>query len=78
VTLVVSWVSRGDWIRNSLSDLTIRYDFIREGGRWVIDDMSSTADGKPWTLRGMLKSGWWPIAHPFAVVPLCTDATNAV
>jgi hypothetical protein len=56
VTLVVSLVSRGDWIRNSPSDLIIRYDFIREGGRWVIDDMSSTADGKPWTLRGLLES----------------------
>lgn len=54
VTLLVSLTSRGAWIRHSPLDNVVRYDFIREGGRWVIDDMSSTVDGKPWTLRRLL------------------------
>jgi len=54
VRLAVTLVSRGKYIRNSPSDLVVHYDFIREDGRWVIDDMSSTTDGKPWTLRGLL------------------------
>lgn len=53
-TIVVSLVSRGDYIRPSPRDNVVRYDFIREGGRWLIDDMSSTVDGTPWTLRGLL------------------------
>lgn len=56
VTLVVSLVSRGVFIRNSPADNVVHYDFIREAGHWVIDDMGSTVDGKPWTLRGLLES----------------------
>lgn len=55
VRLAVSLVSRGHYIIDSPSDLVVHYDFIREDGRWVIDDMGSTVDGEPWTLRGLLR-----------------------
>jgi hypothetical protein len=44
-----------NWIRNSPDDLIIRYVFVLEDGSWMIDDMSSTTDGKPWTLREILE-----------------------
>ena len=56
VTLAVTLVSRGEFIRHSPADNVVRYEFIREGGRWVIDDMRSTVDGEPWTLRGLLEA----------------------
>jgi hypothetical protein len=37
------------------SDNVIRYDLIREGGAWKIDDVRSTVDGTPWSLRELLK-----------------------
>jgi uncharacterized protein DUF3828 len=36
------------------ADQTIRYDFVRETGLWKIDDIKGTADGEPWSIRGML------------------------
>jgi len=44
-----------NWIRNSPDDDIIRYGFIQEDGNWLIDDMASAADGKPWTLRELLE-----------------------
>ena len=38
------------------SDNVIRYDLVQEGGAWRIDDVSSTIDGKPWSLRELLKT----------------------
>jgi hypothetical protein len=43
------------WIRNSPDDLVIRYQFVLEDGSWLIDDMGSNIDGKPWTLRELLE-----------------------
>jgi hypothetical protein len=37
------------------SDNVIHYDLVQEGGVWRIDDVSSTTDGKPWSLRDLLK-----------------------
>jgi hypothetical protein len=37
------------------SDNVIEYDLVQEGGAWKIDDARSTADGKPWSLRQILK-----------------------
>jgi hypothetical protein len=37
------------------SDNVIHYDLVREGGAWKIDNVRSTIDGKPWSLRGLLK-----------------------
>ncbi len=53
-TVVVKLVL-DNWIRNSPDDLIIRYDFVLEDGSWMIDDMSSTTGGKPWTLREILE-----------------------
>jgi hypothetical protein len=38
------------------SDNVIRYDLTNESGAWKIDDVSSTVDGKPWSLRELLKN----------------------
>jgi hypothetical protein len=36
------------------ADNTIRYNFVRDGGQWKIDDISGAGDGEPWSIRGML------------------------
>jgi hypothetical protein len=33
---------------------TIRYDMLRENGRWLIDDIRGTIGGKEWSIRGLL------------------------
>ena len=44
-----------NWIRNSPDDDIIRYDFVLEDGRWMINDVGSNIDGKPWTLLELLE-----------------------
>jgi hypothetical protein len=53
--IVVVKLVLDNWIRNSPDDLIIRYVFVLEDGSWMIDDMSSTTNGKPWTLREILE-----------------------
>lgn len=36
------------------SDNVVRYDLVQEGGAWRIDNVRSTVDGKPWSLRELL------------------------
>jgi hypothetical protein len=36
------------------ADRTVRYDFVRDGGDWKIDDIKGASDGEPWSIRGML------------------------
>ena len=43
-----------DQPRNSPDENIIRYNFVREDGRWKIDDISSITDGKPWSLAQLL------------------------
>ena len=40
--------------RAHLVDDTIRYNFVREAGRWKIDDISGASDGEAWSIRQML------------------------
>ena len=40
--------------REKAADNTIRYDFVRDGGEWKIDDISGASDGEPWSIHGML------------------------
>ena len=40
--------------RTKPADGTIRYDFVRDAGRWKIDDIRGSAEGKPWSIRGLL------------------------
>ncbi len=36
------------------ADATIRYDFVREGANWKIDDIRGASEGQPWSIRKML------------------------
>ena len=36
------------------ADNTVRYNFVREGGQWKIDDISGASDGEPWSICAML------------------------
>jgi hypothetical protein len=36
------------------ADQTLRYDFVRDGADWKIDDIQGASDGEPWSIRGML------------------------
>ena len=36
------------------ADRTIRYEFVRDGAEWKIDDIKGASDGEPWSIRGML------------------------
>jgi hypothetical protein len=53
-TVVVKLVLE-NWIRHSPDDDIIRYSFVLENDRWMIDDVGGAADGKLWTLRGLLE-----------------------
>jgi hypothetical protein len=44
-----------NWFRPSPEDDIIRYFFVLEDGRWMIDDVGSTNHGKGWTLREILE-----------------------
>jgi hypothetical protein len=37
------------------TDNTVRYSYVREDGRWKIDDISGTIDGEAWSVRDILK-----------------------
>jgi hypothetical protein len=47
-------VTGHDAPRANAADAVIRYDFVRDGGHWKIDDIRGAEEGKPWSLRGML------------------------
>jgi hypothetical protein len=53
-TVVVKLVL-DNWFRPSPEDDIIRYFFVLEDGRWMIDDVGSTNHGKGWTLRQLLE-----------------------
>jgi hypothetical protein len=36
------------------ADQTLRYDFVRDGATWKIDDIQGASDGEPWSIRSML------------------------
>jgi hypothetical protein len=40
--------------RETAEDKTVRYDFVREDGRWRIDDIRGTVAGKPWSIKQLL------------------------
>lgn len=35
------------------ADRTIRYQFVRDGTAWKIDDIKGASDGEPWSIRDM-------------------------
>ena len=51
---VIAVTITGHLLRFKVSDNTIRYDLVREDGKWKIDDISGTIDGEAWSIRGLL------------------------
>src|SRR5215469_16553810 len=52
-TVAATMVS-GHGPRKTSDDDTVRYDFVREGNAWKIDDIKGKSDGEPWSVRDML------------------------
>jgi hypothetical protein len=52
-TVAATFTSR-QTTRKSSDDFTVRYDFVREGVAWKIDDIRGTVDGERWSIRAML------------------------
>ena len=44
----------GRTARAKPSDDIIRYNFVRDDGKWKIDDISGTGDGEAWSIRAIL------------------------
>lgn len=40
--------------RAKSADNIIRYNFVRDDGKWKIDDISGAGDGEAWSIRAML------------------------
>eukprot|EP01035_Chromulina_nebulosa_P033478 gene33478-biopygen21664 len=40
--------------RKHAVDDVIRYDFVRDGGHWKIDDIRGAVDGEAWSVRALL------------------------
>lgn len=51
---VIAVTIAGRMPRAKPSDNTIRYNFVREDGKWKIDDISGTIDGEAWSIRDIL------------------------
>jgi hypothetical protein len=54
-TAVITVTISGRMPRAKPSDHIIRYNYVREDGKWKIDDISGTIDGEAWSLRDILK-----------------------
>jgi hypothetical protein len=52
--LIAVTITPGQTRRANPADAVIRFDFVRDGGHWKIDDIRGAEDGKPWSIRGML------------------------
>jgi hypothetical protein len=52
--LIVTLVPKGKWLRKSPDENIVRYHFIREDGRWVIDDIRGANDAEKDGLKGLL------------------------
>lgn len=53
-TITVKMTTGYEKPRANPADDVVRYDFVRDGGHWKIDDMRGATDGKPWSIRAML------------------------
>lgn len=54
-TAVIAVTIAGRISRAKPADNTIRYNYVREDGKWKIDDISGTSDGEAWSIRDMLR-----------------------
>jgi len=53
-TAVIAVTITGRTARAKPSDDIIRYNFVRDDGKWKIDDISGTGDGEAWSIRAIL------------------------
>jgi len=51
---VIAVTITGRTARAKPSDDIVRYNFVRDDGKWKIDDISSTLDGEAWSIRDLL------------------------
>jgi hypothetical protein len=51
---VVAKLVPNNWVRKSKRENKIRYDLVREQGRWKIDDIHSVIEPNAWSLRAIL------------------------
>ncbi|MDR3487002.1 MAG: DUF3828 domain-containing protein [Bradyrhizobium sp.] len=51
---IIAVTITGRTARAKPSDEIVRYNFVRDGGKWKIDDISGTLDGEAWSIRGIL------------------------
>jgi hypothetical protein len=52
---VIAVTITGRTARAKPSDDIVRYNFVRDDGKWKIDDISGTLDGEAWSIRDILK-----------------------
>jgi hypothetical protein len=56
--IAVTLIDRKDVApRTFAADRIVRYDFVREGNRWKINDIRGAVDGQPWSLQKILQDG---------------------
>jgi hypothetical protein len=55
VNLVAMLVPKTPWTRKSPDENIVRYHFIRENRRWVIDDIRGADDAQAQGLKGLLR-----------------------
>ncbi|QDL97524.1 DUF3828 domain-containing protein [Rhodopseudomonas palustris] len=53
-TLAVALI--GSQPRKVAADSVIRYELVRDGARWRIDDIRGSVEGQPWSVRQMLEA----------------------
>ena len=51
---IIAVTITGRTARTKPSDEIVRYNFVRDDGKWKIDDISGTADGEAWSIRVIL------------------------
>lgn len=54
VDLIVTLVAKTTWTRKSPDENVIRYHFVREDGRWAIDDIRPASDAADKGLKNLL------------------------
>jgi Protein of unknown function (DUF3828) len=52
---VIAVTITGRTARAKPSDEIVRYNFVRDDGKWKIDDISGTFDGETWSIRDILR-----------------------
>jgi hypothetical protein len=54
----------GSQPREKPDDSVIRYDLVRDGVQWRIDDIRGSIDGEPWSIRKLLTDSLKPKPRP--------------